>query len=169
MPKVTIEDVLASETPYLDVFGVETRPKGRPSGAFNDYGTSLEMPSAAHVEDRAEAAAIRSRVKARALAVVQAVMGEQVRTIYKAELALELGRMSGQDFEGRPEATRPKRRKLLSDEEVKTLPGSGLLPGETYWEWMNTYAEKDDVQWESEKTIVKANIERLRKGDHSGS
>lgn len=136
-----------------------------------DYDVSLELPSARFVENRAEAVAIRSRVKARALAVVHAVMGPQVKQIYKAELALEIERLGNPDFEGRPEPAGParERKKLLSEEEAKALPGSGLLPGETYWDWMETYSSKDDEQWSSEKVTVKKNLESVQKGASSGS
>lgn len=164
-----MSEVLKSDTPYLDVFGVELRPKGRPAGAFLDYDTSLELPTAAVVEDRAEASAIRARVKARALAVLQAVHAEEMRAIYKAELKLEIARMKHEHFEGRPQPVgTAKKRKLLSDDDVKAMPGSGYEPGTTYWEWMKTMSEKDDKQWASEKLVVKANMLKLRKGGHHG-
>lgn len=167
MTKPSLEEILESETPYLDVFGVELRPKGRPSGAFLDYDTSLEVPSANLVENREEARMMRARVKARALAVVQAVLGQEIKAIYKAELKLEIARMDAQPAEP---GKKPKaRKKLISEEEAKSMPGSGLIPGETYWDWMQTMASKDDVQWASEKVTVKSNLEAVRKGGSNAS
>lgn len=169
MEKLTIEQLAESETPYLDVFGVESRPKGRPAGAYLDYDTSLELPAGRFIKDRAEAMAIRSRVRGKALAVVQAIFGEEVRAIYKAELALEMARLEESNFEPRPGVVKPARKKLLSEEEAKMVPGSGLVPGETYWNWMQTYALKSDEQWAAEKLTVKANLERIMKGGSDGS
>lgn len=170
MAKHSIEKISRSKTPFFDVFGVEVRPRGRPTGAFLDYETSLEMPAAKYVEDRVEAGAVRARVKSRALAVLQALYPEELKAIYKAELALELERMGGTAYAGRPDAAAAgeTRAKLISEDDAKAMPGSGLLPGETYWDWMNTYGSKDDAQWESEKVTVKANIDRVMKGGSDG-
>lgn len=170
MAKVTLKEVLKSLTPYLDVFGEEVRGRGRPAGAALDYETSLEVPSARAVPDRKLARQVRERVRRRAMSVLCAVHAEDLKTIYKAELVLELARMDAGDH-SRPKMaeaaqTRPN---PISVEQARQMPGSGFEPGQTYWDWMKTFNEKDDDQWEREKVTVKKNISRLVKGTQSGN
>lgn len=167
MAKLTIDQIVKSDTPYFDVFGEETRKPGRPSGAVLDYGTTLELPARSAVPDRIEAQQIRSKVKARALAVLHAIHAEELREIYRAELALEIGRLGGESDPNR-DPVAPRRKVLISEEDAKAMPGSGFKPGETYWEWMQTFTDKDDETWQAEKATVKSNIERIKKGGRHG-
>jgi hypothetical protein len=166
--KLTLEEVLRSQTPYLDVFGTETRGRGRPTGSALDYSTSLEVPSAKQVPDRDEARKIRETVKRRAEAVLAAVTGEQLREIYKAELVLELARRKANPEGGRQSPTTARKTSMTVD-EARGMPGSGLLPGETYWQWMETFNDKTDEQWAQEKITVKANVARVQRGTSDGS
>jgi hypothetical protein len=168
LPKLTLDEVAKSPTPYLDVFGSEARGKGRPSGAALDYSTSLELPDGRLVPDRKEAAAIRERVKRRAQAVLQAVEAEKLREIYKAELVLELARIKKDPGSVRSQPS-AARKTVLSVEDAKKLPGSGLKPGETYWDWMETYGDKTDEQWAQEKITVKANVAKVQRGTSDGN
>lgn len=163
--KLTIEDVSSSDTPYLDVFGVEVRKRGRPEGSLMDYSTSLHLPPEHKVPNREAARKMRARVEQRSLRILKAVMGEELKKIYTAELKLELERVDPDSLEG-SEDTNPAKKpvKRLSMDDAKKLPGSGLLEGETYHDWMKTFNDKDDDQWKTEKAKVIENIRRLMKG-----
>lgn len=169
LKKLTIEDLVGSETPYFDLFGTESRGAGRPSGSYLDYSTSMEIPSARAVPDRAEAKRIRNKIRHRATMVLQALFAEEMKKIYNAELRLELARLqTGGDGTGRPAAVAASTRQLLSKDDAKKMPGSGLLPGETYWDWMKTFGDKDDEQWAQEKVTVAANIAAVQRGQSNG-
>lgn len=171
MAKVTIKEILSSLTPYLDVFGTEVRGRGRPAGTALDYEKSLEVPSARAIPDRQLAKQVRERVRRRAVSVLCSIHAEDLKTIYKAELVLELARIDAGD------ASRPERTTAaagtqpgpISVEQARQLPGSGFEPGTTYWEWMKTFNDKPDDQWATEKTQVKKNISRLVRGTTNGS
>ena len=163
--QLTIEDISSSDTPYLDVFGVETRKRGRPEGAFMDYSKSLHLPPEHKVPNREAARKLRAKIRARALTVLEAVMAEELKKIYNAEMKLELERIDPDLLEvSGEEAPKKATVKRITMEEAKQMPGSGFLPGETYAEWMSTFNDKDDEQWKTEKTKVKANIQKLMKG-----
>jgi hypothetical protein len=167
--KVTLEDAVKSATPYLDVFGEDVRKRGRPAGSNLDYDTSLEMPSAKVIPDRRLAKQVRDRVQGRAVAVVSAVMAEELKRIYKAELALELARIGAEYDGGRPEPIAPRgHASPVPADQARQMPGSGFEPGQTYWEWMKTYNDKTDEQWAAEKKIVQKNISRIVKGTNHG-
>jgi len=167
--KLTIEDISSSSTPYLDVFGVETRKRGRPDGSTMDYSKSLHLPPEHKVPNRTAARKLRAKVKARSLAVLEAVMAEELKKIYAAEMALELERIDPDLLEGSGE-DEPKKStvKRITMDDAKKLPGSGFLEGQTYWEWMETFNDKADDQWKTEKAKVTENIRRLMKGSSHG-
>lgn len=170
MPELTIDEIIESDTPYLDVFGVEVRSRGRRDGDFLDFSTSLNMPPGHKVPNREEARKMRARVRGRALAVLEKVYAKELKAIYKAELDLELDRVDPERLEGSGAKAKKttKKRIRVSEADAKATPGSGYLPGQTYSEWMATYTQKGDAEWDIEKPVAKENLRKIMKGESDG-
>ena len=165
MSELTLDEVLESETPYLDVFGTTQRSRGRVSGDHLNFEESLNLPSPSMVPDRAMARKIRDRAANRANAVLKKLYAKELKKLYRAEMLVEV-QGAEPDHLIDSGLKKPKREKLniMGIDEAKDTPGSGFLEGQTWNEWMKTFVEKGDDELAIEKPVAKANLRAVQRG-----